>query len=215
MSNGQPIVGARVCLPNTTTCVTSDVQGRFTFEGVANDVTSIDASADGYESTRLRLTLDTGTTARSVTSPCRCRCGRRPHRCRRRPRWAQLAVALGRGAADVAAGGNPAALRKLARETIVAVGGTEIGVLDADGRQLNPLMSGPGLTSFTASAIEEVADDLIAGDTISFAEIMKVLIGSLQFPAGTTPPALVNLIAAAQQVVNDAWANPARPKRRW
>ena len=212
-ANGQPIVGARVCLPNTTTCVTTDVQGRFNFEGVANDVRSVDASADGYESTRLRLTLDTGTTASlgDIALPVSLQ-PPPPPLPTAPPVGPKLAVALGRGAADVTTGGNPEALRKLARDTIIAVGGSEVGVLDADGRQLNPLMSGPGLTSFTATAIEEVADDLIAGDTISLAEIMKVLIGSLQFPAGTTPPSLMNLIAGFQQVINDAWANPARPE---
>ncbi len=209
----QPLAGARVCLPDGSRCTVTDAQGRFTFADVPADVTRVIASAEGHESSTLRLKLGTGDTAgvgdvalAVSTAPPPPPLPTAP------PVTPQLAVALGRGAAELFNGGNPAALEKLARDTILAVGGDEIGVLDAEGRQLNPRIAGPGLLSFSQTAVEELARELIAGDTISLAEMLKIVMGSLEFPAGVAKPSLLQLLAALQQAVDDVWADPSRPE---
>jgi hypothetical protein len=212
-ANGQPLAGARVCLPGGTSCVTTNAQGQFTFTDASADATSVVASADGYESTTLRLKLDTGGTSRlGEVAMAVSNLPPPPPIPNAPPVSPQLAVALGRGATEVTTGGSPAALEKLVRDTIVAVGGSEIGVLDAEGRQLNPRMVGAGLMSFTPEAVASVAEDLIGGDTIGLAEFLKITMGSLTFPQGVAKPTLLQLIRGLQLVVDDAWANPGRPE---
>ncbi|BCS32020.1 hypothetical protein TBR22_A12240 [Luteitalea sp. TBR-22] len=210
-TNGQPLAGARVCLPGGTACVVADAQGRFTIADAPSDITSVVASAEGYESSTLRLRLATGDTSRlGEVAMAVSNLPPPPPIPDAPPVSPQLAVALGRGAAEVSTGGSPAALEKLVRDTIIAVGGSEIGVLDAEGRQLNPRMVGAGLMSFTPEAVASVAEDLIGGDTIGLAEFLKITMGSLTFPQGVAKPTLLQLIKALQQVVDEAWANPGR-----
>jgi len=83
-------------------------------------------------------------------------------------------------------------------------------VLDENGQQLNPLMAGAGYASFTNDAVENWPTTMVAGDTISLAELFKILMGSLKFPAGTDLPTLAQLIAGFQDSINSL-ATPSRP----
>ncbi len=83
--------------------------------------------------------------------------------------------------------------------------------MDENGHQLNPLMAGAGYASFTNLAVEELANDVIAGDTITLAELFKIFMGSLKFPAGVELPTLQQLIAGFQDSANQAWADTSRP----
>lgn len=211
-AQGQPIASAQICLQGTTTCVTTDADGRFTFTDVPVDARRVVASAPGYDTATLPIALtangsatlgDVALAVSDVPPP--------PPLPNSPPVAPRVAAALGRGATEFKPGGNPEQLRKLIRDTIIAVGGKELGVLDETGRQLNPLMAGAGYASFTNEAVEELANDMIAGDTISLAELFKIFMGSLKFPESVPLPTLQQLILGFQDSVNQAWADPARP----
>jgi hypothetical protein len=212
-AQGQPIANAQVCLPNSATCVTTDADGRFTFGDVPNDVQRVIVTASGYDTASVPIAVGAGNTTTigdvalvtSNTPP--------PPPLPNSPAVTpRLATVLGRGASEIAPGGNLEQTRKLIRDAIIAVGGRELGVLDEHGAQLNPLMVGAGYASFTDDAVTELAYDVIAGDTITLAELFKIFVGSLQFPSGVPLPTLAQLIAGFQDSVDTAWANPSRPE---
>ncbi len=211
-AQGQPIANAQVCLQQTTICVTTGSDGSFTFGDVPIDARRVVVSAPGYETAILPFKLiangsaslgDVALAISDVPPP--------PPLPNSPPVAPRVAAALGRGATEFAPGGNPEQFKKLIRDAIIAVGGKELGVMDESGQQLNPLMAGAGYASFTNLAVEELANDMIAGDTISLAELFKIFMGSLKFPAGVELPTLQQLIAGFQDSVNQAWADTSRP----
>ncbi len=209
---GQPVVNAQVCLAGTSVCVFTGADGRFTFADVAADTRRVTVLAGGYESLTLDLALAPNLTATVGDIPLTTSNLPPPPPLPNSPPVApKLAVVLGRGAAAIGPGGNREELRRLVRDTFIAVGGREIGVLDASGQQLNPLMVGAGYASVTSEAIDEIADEMIAGDTISLAKLFQILVGSLEFPATVPLPTLAQLIGGFQGSVDAVWANPARP----
>ena len=192
--------------------MTTGSDGRFTFGDVPIDARRVVVSAPGYETAILPIKLtangsaslgDVALAISDVPPP--------PPLPNSPPVAPRVAAALGRGATEFAPGGNPEQFKKLIRDAIIAVGGKELGVMDENGQQLNPLMAGAGYASFTSLAVEELANDMIAGDTISLAELFKIFMGSLKFPAGVELPTLQQLIAGFQDSVNQAWADTSRP----
>ncbi|NOT46040.1 MAG: hypothetical protein HOP14_15685, partial [Acidobacteria bacterium] len=111
----------------------------------------------------------------------------------------------------IGTGGDPALYARIVQDAIVAVGGAEMGVLDENGQQLNPRMAGAGYVSLSGPAVEEIAREMVTGETITFAEIFKILMGSIELPPSVPAPTLTELIAAFQEKVNEAWANPSGP----
>jgi hypothetical protein len=212
-AQGQPIANAQVCLPSSTTCVVTDADGRFTFGDVSNDVHRVVVTAPGYDSATVPIAVGTGSTTTIGDVALVTSNAPPPPPAPNSPAvTARLATVLGRGATEIAPGGNVEQTRKLIRDAIIAVGGRELGVLDENGNQLNPLMIGAGYASFTDDAVTELAYDVIAGDTITLAELFKIFIGSLQFPDAVPLPTLAQLIAGFQDAVDTAWANPSRPE---
>jgi hypothetical protein len=211
-SRGNPVADARVCLPDGVTCVTSGADGRFTFDGVSVDVHRVTVSASGFDTATVAIAPGTGTT--SALGDVALVTGNQPPPPplpNSPPVPPKLATVLGRGATEIGTGGNIDQARALVRDAIIAIGGRELGVLDANGNQLNPLMTGAGYASFTDEAVTEIANDMIAGDTVSLTELFRMFMGSIEFPSTVKKPTLAQLIAGFQDAVNVAWANPARP----
>jgi hypothetical protein len=209
---GQPIVNAQVCLEGTTTCVATGADGRFSFSDVPIDARRVVVTAPGYETTTLALALTPNGTATLGDAAIAVANFPPPPPLPNSPPVApQLAVALGRGATEIGPGGHPEQLQRLVREAIIAVGGREIGVLDAAGQQLNPRMVGAGIASMSQAGVVDIANEMITGESITLAELFKILVGSLEFPTGVPLPTLAQLIAGFQQKVDQAWANPGSP----
>ena len=201
-AQGQPIANAQICLQQTTICVTTGSDGRFTFGDVPIDARRVVVTAPGYETAILPIALTANGSATLGDVALAISDVPPPPPLPNSPAVApRVAAALGRGATEFAPGGNAEQFKKLIREAIIAVGGKELGVMDESGQQLNPLMAGAGYASFTSLAVDELANDMIAGDTISFAELFKIFMGSLKFPAGVELPTLQQLIAGFQESV--------------
>lgn len=209
--SSQPVAGAQVCVAQTTACTATGGDGRFTLSNVTADSSRIAVTAGGFEPASIPIAVPVGGTsnvgdvvlaAANYPPP--------PPLPNSPPVTPALASVLGRGAASIAPGGDAGQLRRLVRDAIVAVGGGELGVLDENGQQLNPRMTGAGYASFTNAAVTDIVTGLTGGDTTSLAALFKTFVGSLRFPDGVPLPTLAQLIAAFQDSVDRAWADPTR-----
>jgi hypothetical protein len=211
-AQGQPVVNAQVCLEGTTICVATGSDGTFTFSGVAVTSRRFVVTAGGYDSKIVAIAVGpNGTATVGDVALVTSNLPPPPPLPNSPPLAPKLAAVLGRGATVLGPGGNPDEFKRLIRDAIIAVGGKEMGVLDANGQQLNPQMVGAGYASLTSVAVDEIADDMVRGDATSLAKLFHIFLGSLQFPANVKLPTLAELIDGFQASVNDAWANPSRP----
>lgn len=206
----QPIQGAQICQPSGGGCATSAADGTFSALGVPVDARRLVISAAGFETASVGVALspngtssvgDVVLTAVNLPPP--------PPLPNSPPIAPALAIVLGKGATALDPGLSLDQARLLVRDTIIAVGGREIGVLDAGGQQLNPKMTGTGYASYTEDAVEDIAKELIFGNTMTVAELLTILANSVTLPPPS--PTLSQLLAALQSRIDAAWQNPSSP----
>lgn len=208
----QAIANAQICQPSSTTCTVSNSTGAFTFGSLPVDVKRVVVSATGFETLSVAVALtpngssvvgDVILTAASQPPP--------PPLPNSPPISPALAVVLGRGATELLPGGDPNQMRAVVRDAFLAAGGAEMGVLDANGQQLNPKMIGAGYVSITDAAVEDIAKEMVFGQTMSLAKLLSIYVGSLDLP-GLKTPTLGQLLTQLQARVDAAWANPGSPE---
>ncbi len=204
----QVIANAQVCQPTGTSCTPSASDGTFTAAGVPTDVSRLVVSASGFDTLSVAVALTpNGTSSVGDVVLIPANQPPPPPLPNSPPVTPQLATVLGRGATDIGVNVNPDQLRVLVRDTVLAVGGREIGILDAAGQQLNPRMIGAGYASLTDAAVEDIAQEMAFGNTMSLAQLLTTLANSITLP-GVKPPTLGQLLTAFQARVDAAWQNP-------
>lgn len=212
-AGGQALANALVCVPGTSLCTTTAADGTFTLLGVPVDLRRVVIQAEGYLETSLRVSLtledaeDLGEIELAevdVPPP--------PPPPNSPPVPPRLAAALGRGATEILSGPQKMeVVMKMVEDTIIAVGGPEVGVLDAGGHQLNPQVAGDGYWSFRHSGVEATAQRMIAGDAVTLGETLKMLLLSFRYPGPEYVPSMGELLNALQAEVDAVWADPSRP----
>ena len=208
----QPIANAQVCAPTGAPCAASTATGTFTATGVTVDQKRLVVSASGFETQSVPVAVTPNGTASVGDIVLAVNNQPPPPPPPNSPPIAPaLAVVLGRGATETQAGGNPDQLALVVRDAFLAAGGPEMGVLDANGQQLNPKMIGAGYVSVTQAAVEDIAKEMVFGQTMTLAKLLTIYVGSLDVP-GVKTPSLARTIQALQASVNAAWADPSRPE---
>lgn len=212
-STAQGIANAQICQPvATSACVASNATGAFAFTGVPVDVRRVVVTASGFEPQSVPVAVTpngTSTVGDIVLAPANQPPPPPPPSSP--PIAPALAVVLGRGATESLPGGNPDQMKLVVRDAFLAAGGQEIGVLDANGQQLNPKMLGAGYVSVTDAAVEDIAKEMVFGQTMTLAKLLTIYMGSLDLP-GVRTPSLARTIQALQARVNAVWADPALPE---
>lgn len=209
----QPIANAQICQPATTTCSASAADGSFAASGVPVDLKRLVVSAAGYDALSVAVALTpngTSVIGDVILSPTNQ--PPPPPLPNSPPVSPAMATVLGRGATELLPSGTPDQMRAVVRDAILAVGGREIGVLDANGQQLNPKMIGAGFASLTDAAIDDIASEMVFGDTMSLSKLLYILSGSITLPPGVARPTLAQLLTALQTRVDLAWQNPSAPE---
>lgn len=205
----QPIAGARISVNGTVLEGEADAQGRFSIEGVPPGAQQIVVVTDNYAVRRLDLAfdlnadvaLDEGIALDALARPFQPGGSL--------PRAASVASVLDRG---VAGGGSPLTLEQasaIVEDTLLAVGGDQVGVLDETGAQLNPQIAGDGLFTVTAEGVRSHAQAFLSGERVTLAEIGSNL--SNAFSWGPYPPDEAALTNALQRYADAAWADPGDP----
>lgn len=208
----QPIANAQVCAPTGTPCATSSATGTFTASGIAVDQKRVVVSASGFETASVPVAVTpNGTSSVGDIVLAINNQPPPPPPPNSPPISPALAVVLGRGATESLPGGNPDQLKAVVRDAFLAAGGQEMGVLDANGQQLNPKMIGAGYVSITDAAVTDIAKEMVFGQTMTLAKLLTIFMGSLDLP-GVKTPSLARTIQALQASVDAVWADPSRPE---
>ena len=100
--------------------------------------------------------------------------------------------------------------RQTVRDTLLLLGGSDAGILDENGQQLNPLISGMGLVSLSPDGTDNIALRMQRGDSIAIADLLYSFSFAFRWTNGP-PLTLYEWISGLQQGVNAAWADPTNP----
>lgn len=204
-----PLVGARVTMNGTPLSAVTDPLGQFTLDNVPPGAQVLVATAPNYRVTPLDIAIGIHRDF-DLPEPIAMDALARPFNPGGTlPRAATLASVLDRGASDK--NGRPTIdqARAVIADTILAVGGSDAGVIDEGGNQINPNMMGPGLFSLTPLALDRFAQRLVNGDNYTLREVATILQGSFGWIFANLT--LDFLLRQLQGVVDRAWADPNNP----
>jgi hypothetical protein len=199
--SSQAIAGATVLIQGTTFTATTDANGAFTLKGVPAGAQTLIANASNYALATVPIALkastplDLGTIKLNPTvfDPTAA------------PQVSLLSL-LGRHIGTVTGEISVADARSAIVDTISLVGGTEMGVLDAYGNQLNPKVAGLGKLSLQDNGVSLYAEHIAAGESVSLIELLYQMRFAFQWSG--TPPTYLQMLNALQTLVNQAWADP-------
>jgi len=198
------IAGAVVTVVGTTFSTVTGPDGSFTLNGLPPGAYDLLVNPPNHEPLRFRFSVQTGipanlgtiTTTTTVFDP-------------NAPASVSLLSILGRGL-GAASGRDLEKAKQALRDAMVLVGGSEAGVLDEYGNQLNGSLNGYGLLSLTEEGVRGLAERFQRGDSFGLAELLMPL--SLGFEwVGGPAPTLADWMTTLQNELNAAWANPNDP----
>lgn len=206
--DGNAVAGAQVCIGGTQLCVTTGADGTFELPDVPTTGTRLLVKKAGFDAINIPFSVAIGGTAVlgdvSFAPPSE---PPPPPPPASPVVSAAVASALGRGASDIREGGKRVVLEKLVRDTIVGLGDKDVGVLDADGNQLNGKVTGNGLVSLENEGVEDMAFELASTATTTLGDTLLRLLSSYDYGNGSVPR-VAELITGLQSMVNQAWADP-------
>lgn len=205
--SGLPVAGARITVVGWTGFAVSGPDGSFTLSGLPPGEHELVINPPNHAVVRVPVALAAGipvdlgdlVTAPTVFDPSA-------------PAGPSLFSVINRGLGSV----RPGILTlddamALVRDTLLLVGGHEAGLYDAFGNQLNPEVDGDGLISLAHDGVELYGAKLAVGDSVTLVKLLADLSFAFNYRAGGPPPSLAEWMAALQDAVNAAWANPTDP----
>jgi hypothetical protein len=203
-ASAQAIAGAAVVIQGTMLSATSDASGAFNLQGVPAGAQTLMVNAANYALTTLPVmvkasaSLDLGTIKLNPTvfDPTAAP-------------TVSLVSLLGRNIGTVTGAISLADARSAIVDTISLVGGTEMGVLDSYGNQLNPKVAGLGKLSLQDNGVNLYAEHMAAGESVSLIQLLYQMRFAFQWSG--TPPTYLQMLSALQTLVNQAWADPYNP----
>ena len=208
---GNAIAGAQVCTSDALLCTTTDAKGNFALNNVSASVGALSISATGYVSLSAPIAVNvTATVPVGVIAMASSGLLPPPTIPPGTPQvTAGLASAIGRGASQLRAGTDLPTLQKLIQDTLVATGGTEGGVVDANGNQLNPNITGNGAISLNDGGVQAMAEAMASGSTTTLGNLLGRYFRAFNY--GTQPvPSMLSVLSGLQTEINAVWADPTR-----
>jgi len=204
--SGRAIAGAIVSIQGTNIKTTSDAEGFFNLLEVPSGKQTLLVNAQNYELLNLPIdaqvgsTIDMGTVKSRLTvfDPSA-------------PPAVSLVSVAGRNFANVTGGQEIEDIKKVITDGILLVGGSEAGVIDEYGNQLNPQVSGSGLISLTPEGVRLIAQKMErGGETISLGELLFAFSFGLRW-SQENPLSLEEWLTTLQSLVNQAWSEQNNP----
>jgi fibronectin type 3 domain-containing protein len=204
-----PLANARIVVNGTRFEATTDAEGRFTIEGVPQGAQQILIVRNDYETTTLDLAVAANQDV-ALPDAVGLRALARPFAPGGSlPRAATPASVLDRGVSSREGGVDQEQAEALVEDTLVAVGGDLVGVLDEGGAQLNPQVESGGLMTLTHVGVQTQARGIVEGGSFSLAEISLALTEA--FTWSSAKPDVATLSSALNAFAKDAWASPGDP----
>lgn len=209
---GQPLVGARVSVKGGIATAVSGADGRFILEGVDPGEAHVIVTTPNYAVTELPVAISANQSV-DLGSEVKLDALARPFSAGGTlPRAASLPSLLDRGfgskdASDL----TPDAAKAMVEDTLLAIGGTDAGLLDEAGNQLNPNLLGDGFVSLTPLGVGAFAELLLQGNTWTLEELYAMLEGSFAW-AFDDALNLESVRESLQVAAIRAWADPSDPQ---
>ena len=202
---GEVISGALVSIEGTTLTLTTGADGTFYFSDVPAGSHTIIINPVDHELIRVDVDSEAGdevdlgdleseTTVFSASATP----------------GANLPSVFSRGLTKLSFSGDADEARQLIEDTILAVGGSSYGILDAYGNQLNPNVEGNGVASLKEVAAYDMAARWQQGHTVPLGNMLYSFIRLFEWD-NDDPPSFYGFLAAIQSVVDDAWEDPTDP----
>jgi len=200
---GQPIGGATAVIRGTPFSATTGANGIFSISGVPGGTQTLMLSASNYVLTtssidalpNVSLTVPDIYTRATVFIPSAA------------PSVSLMSL-IGRSASAQSSNVTRDAAFYLFRDAWMLLGGRDAGILDEYGNQMNPQVSGSGAMSLTDKGVKRLAEQMSSGKTMSLQEILYAFSMGLNW-SQNTPPALKMWMDRLQQMVDQAWSDPA------
>jgi hypothetical protein len=206
---GAPIPQGSVCVPSTTVCTSVTTNGTFTLGNVPSTAGRLVAAATGYQNGSAIGSIGPGATASVgdivLEEALELPPPPPPNTPAIAPRLALTIARMFIAQADPLSM-TPERARQTVIDSILLVGADELGVTDAEGRQLNPDVAGAGIMSLDDRGVSLQARGLVQGATQSLEELGFALAMMFEWSNGAPTPD--DLVTILQQSVNAAWAAP-------
>ncbi len=204
----QPIQGARVSINGTNLFTLADVSGNFILENVPQGNQSILITKPNFTVGTVNVLIDDSDDLQ-LQDLIKLRALARPASLGGvLPRAATVASVLDRGVTKKDGKYTLDQAKALVNDTMIAVGGTEAGVVDEAGKQLNPNVNGFGAFTLTQDGVESQAKSLMIGEAVTLKDFVAMLQSAFSFPFGLSVNDVIN---GFQEAANEAWANPSDP----
>ncbi len=206
----QPLSGARVSVGGTAITVTTGADGRFSLEDVPAGAHSVVFTTANYEAKSVDVSIGANQ-GFEFSGPVDLRALARPFSAGGSlPRAAKLASLLDRGVSERGAKISQEQAEALVLDTILVVGGDQVGVYDSAGQQMNPAVEGAGVMTLRPEGVRAQARALVQADVTTLGELLAALRDVFQW-AGDDPMDVADGLGALQEVVDEAWQNPLDP----
>ncbi|MBU0679559.1 MAG: hypothetical protein KJ626_15770 [Verrucomicrobia bacterium] len=202
---GSPIVGALISIEGTVISTLSLLDGSFTLLNVPIGTRILLLNPTNHKLIRLPIGVEQGVpvdvgelaTEPTVYDPSSAAS-------------ASLFSILGRGLGDLSGRIDLQDAIELVRDTFLTLGAEEVGVWDEFGNELNPSLDTNNLFSISHKGVELYARRHARGEDVRLIDLLYDLSFGIKWKSGSTP-SFTEWIAALQQILNDAWANPSDP----
>lgn len=205
----QPVAGATVTVPGTNAVATTAADGSFALDDISGGASRILVTAPNFEILDVAIALGPNAVV-DLDLPIGLSALARPFNPGGTlPRASVLASVIDRGVSNPAAVLDIDQAEALVQDTLIVVGGTEVGVLDENGQQLNPQLTGPGLMSLTTDGVRAQASALVGGQVIKLGDLIDSMIDL--FVWRPARPVTLDFIAMLQRAIIEAWDEPNDP----
>ena len=207
---GQPIENALVTINGTGIHVFTGPDGHFTIMGVPEGQQSLLITVNNYQYQAVDIAVGSGESI-TLSDPIELKAlTYTPSYPGQLPLATTVASILDRKIATSGEGMSLEEAKAVIRDTMIVVGGTQVGVLNESGKQLNPKVKGNGMLSLTPFGVEQHAKRLIQRRSTTLRELVWALNEGFSFVGG--PLTMARVVTGLQSAVNKAWSDPANPE---
>ncbi len=204
---GNPLRGAWVSLKGLNIRATTDANGVFTLHNVPSGKQTLVVNAQNFAPLLLDIEGKNGDTLDLSFSDIKLERRAAPPS---DPSSANIYSIISHGASSLEPPPGIEEAKQRIINTIIAVGDTDMGVLDEDGHQLNPKITGDGIVSLTSKGLERMAEAWAIQGEVARLTSALILFNSI-VGWDPKPPSFEQWIKAFNDFLPTVWQNPTAP----
>ncbi len=204
---GNPLTGASVSLDGINIKVTTDANGVFTLHNVPSGKQKLVVNAQNFAPLLLDIDGENGDTLDLSFSDIKLERRAAPPS---DPSSANIYSVISHGANSLEPPPGIEEAKQRIINTIIAVGDTDMGVLDEQGHQLNPRITGDGIVSLTSKGLERMAEAWAIQGKVSRLTSALILFNSI-VGWDPKPPSFAQWIKAFNDFLPTVWQDPSAP----